>query len=638
MESIRALSTLAILKVHADETDSPHRDYIDLFIPLFEKALADIGNAEFPLSLMKEKLKSLFGINVPTYPIESILNRLCSRDKLEKIICAGQVLYRKKVEFLSHEYDRTRQKITTQNETLVANIIHYAKDVHGTAWDKNQAEDELVEYLTNFSVSFLRAKYENGVLPRTSSHDEKGQKIVNSYVKKVSLGKEEDFGTISNLVKGHMLSNALLCPDLSRISQKFEKNYFYLDTPVILNLFGLQGPYRFTATQELVKMLIELGGQPVVFAHTAQEITNIIKWCIANFENPKAHNIVLNEARIQNKKITDLVMVKDNLEFELKKYQVYIRETPEYHQELQINETDFADALEDEVKYLSENALKYDVNSVRSIFALRKNLKPRRLEECSAIFVSSNSKFAKVAKSYGKEEEFEYLTTVITDFELANIAWLKMPIKSEFPELEIVSSCYAALEPSESLWVKYLHAIDDLAKNEKHSPEELLVLRSHKARELLVETALSEETIITGEVAGKILEKLREVLLKGKQKELEAEQQRGQSYLNELNDHKAKGLRQEKRVHAISAFCGKTTKYLCLGLISPGLAYMLISVLPEKNLIADNFWSAWLLFSLVLLGVYKLINVYVKIFYYLDKVAHWVDKKIACCIRDAFFE
>ena len=113
---------------------------------------------------------------------------------------------------------------------------------------------------------------------------------------------------------------------------------------------------------------------------------------------------------------------------------------------------------------MNPRALEYDVNSVRSIYALRHGKTPARLEDAGVILVTSNSALARATFEYGREHESSRaVSAVMTHFSLANVAWLKAPLKApDLPELEVIAACYAALEPAPPLWNRYANEIDKL--------------------------------------------------------------------------------------------------------------------------------------------------------------------------------
>ena len=70
-------------------------------------------------------------------------------------------------------------------------------------------------------------------------------------------------------------------------------------------------------------------------------------------------------------------MVAGQIDDRLKNARIEVLETPPYVSDVQIDEAAFEGALDDEVTYLNPRAREYDINSVRSVYVLRKGAEPK---------------------------------------------------------------------------------------------------------------------------------------------------------------------------------------------------------------------------------------------------------------------
>lgn len=94
---------------------------------------------------------------------------------------------------------------------------------------------------------------------------------------------------------------------------------------------------------------------------------------------------------------------------------------------------------------------------MRSIYVQRRGKSADTLENSLAVLVTNNSKLAQMAYEYEKSNEGLGVSSVITDFSLANMAWLKGPMKASLlPKVEVIAFAYAALQPTKTLLDKYL--------------------------------------------------------------------------------------------------------------------------------------------------------------------------------------
>ena len=191
--------------------------------------------------------------------------------------------------------------------------------------------------------------------------------------------------------------------------------------------------------------------------------------------------------------------------------------TPKYIEDFQIDETAFESALNDEVRYHNPRAKEHDINSVRSIYVLRAGTSPAILERSKAVLVTSNAAFSDAAFQYGKRHEASReVSSVITDFSLANMAWLKAPLGApDVPMTELLAFSYAALEPSTELFEKYLREIDKLEQEGKITARDHQLLRSsHLAQAELMNLTLGEDEALEEQTVTETLRRVTEEIKK----------------------------------------------------------------------------------------------------------------------------
>ena len=81
-----------------------------------------------------------------------------------------------------------------------------------------------------------------------------------------------------------MLANALLCPDLHKAPKTYKNTVFYLDTPLIIKLLGLEGESGKYAADELVDLIRNLGGKIAAFSHTFIEVKSAVMRAADNID------------------------------------------------------------------------------------------------------------------------------------------------------------------------------------------------------------------------------------------------------------------------------------------------------------------------------------------------------------------
>jgi len=560
MINIQAITTLAMLKVHADEQSEYYRDYIGLFLPFMNHAIKELGADQFTTDMVQNKLLQVFGLNVPLHAIDNILHRLVKKKYLERI---KPGLYVIKIKLPDSDILGRKASLERRQFAILSKLQGFAKDKFLIDWDYEKTAEVFLRYIENFSIHCLKSYAKGSILPQITDKSEKDMIVVNTFVKTTIETSEEDFNNITTIVKGNMLANALLCPDLNNLSHKFTDIEFYFDTPLILGLLNLQGEYKYKTTTELMRLLCNLGGKVFIFEHTLVEIQNILTWCINNHGNSKMFNLILDEMYKRNKKLSDLVIVRDSLKDLLAKKLIRVKPAPAHDPKTEISEVDLGIALDNEIKYANDKAKEHDIDCIRSIFAYRNGHKAYTIEDAGFIFVTSNYGLAKIGGKFSLKDEDQAVPAIISDFELANIAWLKTPIESQLPDLGIIAACYAALEPKDALWLKYLKEIERLEQAGQFSPDDIYIMRSYKAKEELMEITLGDESLIGPEKINEIYNKVISQKLEVKNKEIHDKNDEISNEKNirsqlqeELNGLKQRDMAVNSKLKKISSVCG----------------------------------------------------------------------------------
>ncbi|MBA2270078.1 MAG: hypothetical protein H0W20_05720 [Chthoniobacterales bacterium] len=286
---------------------------------------------------------------------------------------------------------------------------------------------------------------------------------------------------------------------------------------------------------------------------------------------------------------------------------------PSYGREFQIDEAVLQEAINDEIAYFNPRAVDHDINSIRSIYALRKGLAPTRLENAKAVLVTTNTRLARVAYRFGREHEsMREVSSVITDFSLGNVAWLKAPLGSDLPRREILATCYAAMQPPPKLWNQYLDEITKLRSSGEVSPADHEALRlSLIAREELMNLTLGEEKAFSRRTVEQILETVKLEYTRTVTAQLEDERK-----ARLATEQKAGGLERQheerrKRLFWWCARAGRVGGIVAMALVIPAVfagalaatysfgAYLQNSWLTSLANAAIGFFTVWSILDLV---------------------------------------
>ena len=470
------LTSFAMLKVKIDQGG----DYLQYLRPFVLHVLSGhLDNKNITAELVKDEIVKDFGMVIPDRTVEVMLKRV----RKEGIIERSDHAYRISGQLPDDSnLNMQRGQAKRHINSVVYGLMEFSKNTRHPFQNEDDVVTALCAFLEKFEIPCLRAFLRNTTIPDINGGvDESTLTVVGEYVLNLHEREPAFFDSFMVVVQGHMLANALLCPDLEQAPKTFKDVSFYLDTPVLIKLLGLVDKSKEAVSKELLHLLKRLDSTIAVFRHTKEELDGVIKGSIHYLDRRDARGEIVMESRRANRSKSDLLLIAETLDERLDELGIVTELSPGYNEKFQISETAFEGALDQEIRYLNPHARLHDVNAVRSIYALRAGKRVKRLEDCVAVFVSSNYDFANAADTYGREHEYKEsreVSTVITESSLVNLVWLKLPMEAnDLSKKEVLAYAYASQIPSVATLNKVLDEADKLVEAGTITPENHRILR-----------------------------------------------------------------------------------------------------------------------------------------------------------------
>lgn len=499
------LTSLAILKSYIDKG----QDYLDYIKPFVLQVLFDQKPEYVTDQILAEYILEQFGLEIPIGTVHVVAKRLAK----EKILEKNHGQYHVKQDLKDPMFASQQTVARIRINAVVQEFIEFSRNSPRPLLSVEDATLAICTFLSKFDVQCLRSYVRGTAIPDNLDSRDTDIVLVSEYVLYLQKHNQDMFESFIVMVQGHMFANALLCPDLKHVSKTFGKTTFYFDTPLIVQLIGAEGLERKSVAKELIHLLQNLDGKIAIFEHTRDELDRVIRVAADKIESSDGRGKIVLEARHHGTTRSDLLLLANKIDNILEDSRVKTEMTPQYIDKFQIDESVFEQGLDDELSYYNDRAKEYDINSVRSIYVLRENTFPPSLEKSVATFVTSNSPLAKAAWNYGQQHESSReVSSVITDFGLANIAWLKSPLDApELPQTEILAFSYAALQPSNEFMNKFLEEIDKLEKMGEITSKDHQLLRSDvRVYKDLMGLTLGSEAALTNETITETLKRVTE--------------------------------------------------------------------------------------------------------------------------------
>lgn len=585
MMSTATLTSLAILKVNVDQGN----DYLDYLRPFILQVLVKHKPDPVTIEGVSGHIRTQFGLEIPERTVEIVLKRISKSHSLKR----EQGVYRITGDLPDPQIATKESEAKRHIDAIVQGLQQFSQDTAKAISGPDDAVLAICAFLAEFDITCLRSYLRGTAIPQLEGSHRIDIVLVSNYIQHLQRTDPERFNSFLVLVQGHMMANALLCPDLQNVSSTFGKVTFYLDTPLLVQILGVEGESRQSAPRELIALLSKLRGKVAAFSHSYQELQSVLRGAAAHVGSPNGRGLIVHEARKLGTTRADLLLLAAGIDDKLSEAGIEVEVTPSYIEDFQIDETMFEQVLEDEVSYHNPRAKEYDIKSVRSIYTIRANRFAPSLEKARAVFVTSNTAFAKAAWEYGQQNESaQDVSVVISDFSLANVAWLKAPMGApSIPRTQLLALSYAALNPSSALLGKYLKEVDRLERQGTITARDHQLLRgSPLGYDELMHLTLGDDASLTGQTVTQTLERVSNEIKKDESEKLTVEQQKHQRTQEELNSQR---VRNEEIKSNLYWRCHRRAKVLAwLSLLPIGLI-LVVGLVAGIGLRSTNPILSW---------------------------------------------
>lgn len=581
----QALVSLAILKVNWDFLK---KDYLENFVPIVAECVKFLPSEVIALNDLQAELKKSFGLELAQSCVKTILGRLKKRGYIR---VSNHVFYRNDKALEALNFREVQQRVLAAHADLLKNLRAFCADRFGKQWSDEEADDALQAYLQGSEEAILRATISEMPLPDSPPIKQPIRFIVASFVQRAQSTSSPDFDHLETIIKGSMLANAIFLPDIEKAGANFRNTEIFFDTTFLVYALGYAGSPRKAPCTELLALLYDTGAELRCFRHTVDEIHGILAFCFHRFERNEfgtRYGPSIEYFLSEGYKSTDIQVLANRLERNLQSLHVKVVDAPSFSKhKFVIDEAALKVALTQGVGHISEAALDRDVASISAIMRLRGTSLYFRIEDCHALFVTTNTALAKASRDFFKPNTTPgTIESCVTDRYLTNLLWLKRPFHApDLPRKRLIADCYAATQPADHLWLKYLNEIDKLRAANVITAEDVYLLRhSLEARTALMNETLGDEEAFTEGTVPEILQMVRrdiESRLIGEREE-EAKKRREAETALEAAQLREKELanRIERKSQVYAAWTVRVVETILLILLFISTAHSFPSGLP----------------------------------------------------------
>lgn len=539
MKEIQLIS-FAIMNVN----ESNNVDQFDHFVPFVKEALLRSGVRTISANELKGKIEEYFKIQLPISVVNTILRRkLLPKHYINK---KERTLVPNYERLSDSNFQEIKQKMMEKHEKLIQEIINYGKQKYDLTIEVEEAETGLETFLDTHQLALLDSSLNPSSTSKSNKIDDKKESqieyIISKYIEHAHTSNLVSFEYIIDIVKGTMLTNALYYKeDITTINMKFKGTELFFDSTFLIYALGHAGTARQEPCLELIDMLRANHAILKVFRHNVEEMIGILEYCKNNLTRrvPDPHGTINNflDKRYSPINIDRIIFgIEDELR---ERFRIHVVESVDYdNYDHVISHEELQGRLKQNMTYRNEIARDRDVQSVSAIMRIRRELKPLHIEKSRAIFVTNNFTLARTVKEYFFDEENpKRIPPVLHDSILTNIMWLKSPTEvPDLPKKRIIAETFAATQPPEHVWNRYLETVNIYEHTNKTNDEDIVYLYySQSAREMVMDLTMGDEDIVS---IGTITEILTE---------RDNREQQKLDELSKVGEQKIKSLEEELR-------------------------------------------------------------------------------------------
>lgn len=483
MKDNNALICTAILKSVFEEEKKSNITLLKPFIIYIVK-----NNPSIEMDEIKQKMEQEFAFyNLPHSILKMLINKLTGESILKRenncYTINSKIDISKKVE----EFERKLHEAKKETLEVLKALQKFLYDNYKLKYQETDCKNALSKFLSE--NGYILYEDINAHLKRKKRDSD--TYYIGKFIEYHQNQNDSIFEYLTKIIEGSLLANALYVNAEGETNENLKKVSFYLDTTLILRILECKLPEDNKSAQELISLLKSQGAKLKCFRHTFQEVENIIEDFGRNIGKVNVKTLENFVLKKYDEHMISLIL--SNLEKSFKNHGIEIVETEEYTEKKYkyvISQKELAKRIQEEYedKTIKKKTIDNDVSSISSIMLLRENKKVRKLEDCKAIFVTTNNKLKDIVNNMLDVKETFQISPAISDLDITAIVWLKsLSNNKDFPKTLLIENARAALQLTPSIKTKIKECIDELNNNEIDKPSMYSAIYNQYFREKIME-------------------------------------------------------------------------------------------------------------------------------------------------------
>lgn len=385
-------------------------------------------NQTIGIKKIVEKLDTDYGLkNVPEAVIIRILSKLSKGTnpfvKLVRNYSKHTYVYVHCDNRIIDDFKKRESEANNSVKIVAEKIVDFFSHM-GYSINLLEAKIALFNYLDKYGFEYILFNDYKNISPDV----EKNNYILSTFIYDEFQSKSSLVKHILNIFKGLLLTNAIYSSNDIIISKNLDlkKLSIYIDAPLMLNMLELKSEEENALVRPLKNLLPE-NMNLKCFSHNVDEVKNIIE----NYKTKKTGMTLEKfDNMLYDSSLIDFYLLELDKHIVENKIEI---DTISSFDSLTNNSSDLRGLLEQEKleEFLKENIqsyktkpqmLKADVDSIMYVSLIRKGKTVNNIDDCKAIFLTSNSNLAMHCRKFLSENKG--ISLLVTDIEFIAALWV----------------------------------------------------------------------------------------------------------------------------------------------------------------------------------------------------------------------
>lgn len=457
MKNNSALISTAMLSAIFEEN---RQDNVALLIPFVIKIIYDDSSVDE--NGIVEKMQNSYSFNnFPHAIAKIIINRLKKQQIIKQ--ANGKYEFLIDVSKIVKDFNDRQEKSRKEIDEVIRDLTEYFKKNTNIKLNYIDCRNSFAKFLDqNGYLLYEDMGNSTRINKNIDSITYHIGRFINEHIEKQDI----IYNHLVNIIEGSLIANALYVNIDNENNADLKKLSCFFDTPFMLRVLELKLPDENKSALELVNLLKNLKVKIKCFRHNYDEIENILEEYLKNYGKPQEKT--LENLILKNYSETDVRHLLNSLDTLFVNLGIEVVDIPDYDEKKYKNVIDEKKLNENlfnsyKNKKTSQKVIENDVKSVSAIMRLRDGKEYRKLEDCNAIFVTTNRDIRiETNKLLNLDVNFK-ISPVMSDMDLTAIVWLKSMINNKnLPEMKLTENAMAAIKPSSMLRKKFNQSLSNL--------------------------------------------------------------------------------------------------------------------------------------------------------------------------------